>query len=264
MWGSVLGLALLTVPDPLRFVAILLLISRPRPVQNLLVFWVGCLIVSFPLLLVPLMVLHFTPMFGSFAHDLATPATSSTVRHIQIGFGVLALSAAALMTVRLRVRQRANLPKPRGNKSILLLDSNTPTAISRPLGRAPDAATKVGSAIRRLLGRAHDAWENGSVWVALVLGLTMGPAPDIVLLVLAIIVTSGAAIHTQVTAAIVYIVGVLAVVEIMLVSYLVVPAKTEAVLRRLHDWALTHRQQVLIVIFAVIGLAAVARGTGVV
>ena len=57
--------------------------------------------------------------------------------------------------------------------------------------------------------------------------------------------TSGAAIYTQVSAAIAYVVGVLAIVEIMLVSYLVARAKTEAVPRRLHDWALTHRQRVL-------------------
>jgi hypothetical protein len=246
MWGSVLVLGLLVMLDPVRFAVILLVISRPRPVQNLLAYWVGCLIVSVPPLLVPLMVLHFTPMFRSFAHDLATPATvaSSTVRHIQIGVGVLALSIAALMTVRFLARQRAHLPTPGANASTLVLDSNTPTAISR------------------LLGRAHNAWENGSLWVAFVIGIGSVPPAPMVLFVLATIVASGAAIGTQVSAAIMVVVEMLAVVEIILVSYLATPAKTQAVVQLLHDWVRAHRRQLLVAIFAVVGVWQVANGMG--
>jgi Sap, sulfolipid-1-addressing protein len=267
MWGSVLGLALLAALHPVRLGVILLMISRPRPVQNLLAYWVGSLIVGVPYLLVPLLMLHFTPMFRPFEQDLATPATgaSSTVRHIQIGMGVLALSIAALITVRSLTgpRQRAQLPTPGGNTSTLVLDSNTPTAISRPPGRAKDAATGGGSAIRRLVGRALNAWENGSLWVALVLGLIMVPA-DGTLFVLAILVGSGAAIGTQVSAAIAFVVGWLAVVEIILVTYLATPAKTQAALRLLHDFAQTHRRKVLVAMFAVVGVSGVARGMGII
>ena len=144
MWSAVLALALLSALNPVHLGLILLVISRPRPVQNLLAYWVGGLIASVTTLLVPLMVLHFTPMFRSFAHDLATPASgaSSTVRHIQIGMGVLALSIAALVTVRFSARQRTHLPTPGANTSTLVPDSNTPTAISRLLGRAQDAPTE--------------------------------------------------------------------------------------------------------------------------
>ena len=268
MWGSVLGLALLVALNPVLLGVILLMISRPRPVQNLLTYWVGCLIVNVPCLLVPLMVLHLTPTFTSFARDLATPATaaSSTVRHIQLGMGVLALSIAALMTVRFwaRQRQRAQLPTPDGNTSILVLDSNAPTAISWPLGRTQDAATEGGSAIRRLLGRARNAWENGSLWVALVIGLGSTPPPLLVLFVDTTIVASGAAIGTQVSAAIAFVVGMFAVVEIALVSYLATPAKTQAVLRLLHDWALAHRRKILIAMCTVGGVSLVANGVGIV
>jgi hypothetical protein len=259
MWGSVLVLALLMGLNPVRLGLILLVISRPRPVQNLLAYWVGGLVLSVPTLLVPLVVLHFTPWFTSFAHDLATPATvaSSTVGHIQIGMGVLALSIAALMTVRFSARQRAHLPTPGANTSTLV-----PTAISRLLSRAQDAPTEGGSAIRRLLGRAHNAWENGSLWVAFVIGVVLGPAPEEVLFVLAIIVASGAAIGTQVSAAIAFVIGMLAVVEIMLASYLATPAKTQVIVQLLHDWARAHRRQVLIAIFAVAGVAALANGMG--
>jgi hypothetical protein len=264
MWGSVLVLALLAALNPVRLGLALLVISRPRPVQNLLAYWVGGLIASVTTLLVPLMVLHFTPMFRSFAQDLATPATvaSSTVRHIQIGMGVLLLSIAALITVRFSARQRAHLPTPAANTSTLVPDSNTPTAISRLLGRTQDAPTEGGSAIRRLLGRAHNAWENGSLWVALLIGLGSGPTADGALYVLAIIVPSGAAIGTQVSAAIAFVVGMLAVVEIMLASYLATPAKTQAIVQQLHDWARAHRRQLLVAMFAVAGVALVANGMG--
>jgi phosphotransferase system glucose/maltose/N-acetylglucosamine-specific IIC component len=264
MWSLVLVLALFAALNPVRLGMNLLLISRPRPVQNLLVYWVGCIIVGVPYMLVPLMVLHHTPMLTSFVHDLATPATvaGSTFRRIQIGIGVLVLSIAALMAVRSPTRQRAQPPTAGGTTSSLVLDSNTPIAISRLLGRLQDAPTEGGSAFRRLLGRARNAWENGSLWVALVFGLGSGATADEVVFILAIIIASGAAIGTQVTAAIAFVVGMLAVVEIILVSYLATPAKTQAVLRLLHDWVRTHRRQVLVAMFALGGVLAVANGTG--
>jgi hypothetical protein len=270
MWSAVLGLALVAALHPVRLAIILLMLSRPRPVQNLLAYWAGSLIVGVPALLVPLMVLHFTPMFRSFAQDLANPATgaSSSVRHMQIGSGVFMLSIAALMTVRslTRPRQRAHLPTSGDNTSTPVLDSNAPLAISRLPGRAQDAPTEDGSAIRRLLGRAHNAWkslwvawENGSLWVALVLGLIMAPA-DGILYVLVTIMSSGAGIGRQVSAAIVFVAGWLAVVEVIFVTYLVTPAKTQAALRTLHDWVQTHHRQVLVAMVAVVGFTSVARG----
>jgi hypothetical protein len=260
MWSSVLGLAFLSAFSPLRLGVTLLVISRPRPVQNLFAFWVGNLIVSVPYLLVPLMLLHVIPMFSSFTRNLAT---SPTVRHIQFGMGVLALSIAALMTARFVARQRAQLPTPSSNTSTLVLDSNTPTAISRLLRRTQDAPTEGGSAIRRLLGRAHTAWESGSLWVALVIGVGMtATVPDLFLLALAIIVASGAALCTQISAAIAFVVMRSAVEEIALVSYLAMPAKTQALVRLLHDWARVHRRKVLVAILAVVGVSLVAQGVG--
>jgi hypothetical protein len=261
MWFSVLGLALLAGLDPIRLGWTLLVVSRPRPMQNLLAYWAGTVIVSVPYMLGPLMLLHITPMFASFMQRLST---NSTVRHVQIGTGALALSIAALMTVRSLTRrhQRAHPPTPGRTTSTLVLDSNTPAALPGPPGPAQDAPTVHGSAIQRLLGRAHNAWENGSLWVALVIGIACVPPIDGALFVLAITAASGAAIGTQVTAGIVFVVGTLAVVEIMLVSYLAMPTKTQAVLRLLHDWALAHRRQVLVAMFAVGGVSLVANGIG--
>jgi hypothetical protein len=53
------------------------------------------------------------------------------------------------------------------------------------------------------------------------------------------------------------------VVEIVLLSNLVAPAKTDAILRRLHDWARCYRRQILVTMLALVGLALVAQGSGV-
>ncbi|MGH3552189.1 MAG: GAP family protein, partial [Mycobacterium sp.] len=156
---------------------------------------------------------------------------------------------------------RHRLPRHH-NASTLVPDSDTPPVISRLLGRGQDVPAEGGSAIRRLLGRAHDAGESGSLWVSWVIGLAMAPALDGVLLIVAIVVASGAAVGVQISAVIVFILGMFAVEEIMLASYLVTPAKTQAVVRLLHDWARAHRRKVLVAIFAVVGVSLVAYGMG--
>src|ERR1700753_3027794 len=50
-WGFVLGLSCMWAINPVLLAVILLVISRPRPVQNLAVCWVGCLITNVPALL---------------------------------------------------------------------------------------------------------------------------------------------------------------------------------------------------------------------
>jgi Sap, sulfolipid-1-addressing protein len=267
----VLVLTLLSALNPVRLALTLLMISRPRPVQNLLAFWAGCLTGAISTVVVPLTLLHVTRMSDSVGQG---GAASATIRHVQIAMGVLALSIAALMTVRsLRRRgQRSQLPTQEatrgrrptdGTASTLVLDSTTPTTVSRLLSRTQDAPTEGGSVFRRLLRRAQNAWENGSLWVAYLIGnLFGGPQPDVALFVVAIIGTAGAAIGAQIIAAIAFVVGTFAVVEIILVSYLVTPAKTHAVLRLVHDWSSSHRRQILVALFAVAGIALVTQGVG--
>ncbi|HEY6646169.1 MAG TPA: GAP family protein, partial [Mycobacterium sp.] len=86
----------------------------------------------------------------------------------------------------------------------------------------------------------------------------------LVLLVDTIIVGSGAAIGTQVIAVIAFVFAMLAVFEIVLISYLVAPARTQAILRPVHDWALVHRQHVLIALFVLVGIWQVITGLGIV
>jgi hypothetical protein len=266
MWGSVMVLALPIALDPVRLGVNLLLISRPRPAQNLFVYWIGCVSASFVLLLVPLLVLHFTPLFSSFAHDLANPHTtaSSTLRNVQIGLGALVLMIAASMAMRLAARRRrVPVSVGAGEASTQEADSAASSPVSRLLSRGKDAPAEGGSIVQRLLGRAHRAWESGALWVALVIGFWAGPNPSLVVFSLATIVASGTAIGAQIGAAVVFVVVSLAVVEAVLISNVVAPVRTQTVLRRVHDWVGHRRGQIVVAILTLVGLAFVAQGTGV-
>ena len=258
MWSSMALLAIPIALDPVRLGLTLLLISRPRPAQNLLVYWVGCLTLGLLLLLVPILVLHFTPMFSAFAHDLGNPATSvsSVVRYLEIGAGVLVLSIAAFIAF-VFARQRTQSPARSAGKSTLVVDSDPPNPISRLVGQ--DGS---GPALRRLLGRANTAWESGSLWVALAIGFFAAPNPSMVIFGLTTIPTSGAPIGVQIGAAVVFVIETLALVELVLVGSLVAPIKTQALLRVLHDWARAYRRQILVAMLTLVGLALLAQGIG--
>jgi hypothetical protein len=261
MWSSMVVLALPIALDPVRLGLNLLLISRSRPAQNLLVYWLGCAITSVLLLLIPILTLRFTPMFSSLVHDLASPATtaSTTVRLLEVVAGVVVVVVAAALAVHFWVRQRAQAPTQGANPSSVAVDADPPNPMSRLAGKGGSR-----SALRRLLGRGNTAWESGSLWVALAIGLWAAPNPAFIVFGLATIATSGAAIGTQIGAAIVFTAEALAVVEIVLVSNLVAPIKTEAFLRRVHDWARAYRRQILVAMLTFVGLALAAQGMGII
>ncbi|WP_231989250.1 MULTISPECIES: GAP family protein [unclassified Mycobacterium] len=249
-----LGLGILAALNPVRLGLALLMISRPRPAPNLLAYWVGGLTICVPELLAPLMLLNFTSTFGSFRHGSAAPAANSALPHIQIALGVLALSIAAVMAVRFSTRQRAE-----GRVSSNAPASDTPIALPRFLSRARDVPDEERAGMRRLLHRAHQAWEKGSLWIAWVVGLASVPV-DGVLFILAIIVASRAAVATQVGASIAFVVLMYSVVEMILVGYVAAPARTQAVLRQLHDWVRAYHRQILLTVFTVVGVTQLAQG----
>ncbi|MGV0742791.1 GAP family protein [Mycolicibacterium sp. XJ870] len=259
MWSTLLGFAFLFAINPVLLAIIVLMVSRPRPVQNLLAYWAGSVMVTIPCLLVPLLVLDATFR----ADDVASPATNSVVRYFQLGMSVLALALAVLMIVR-GARQRAQVPVPVGAASGPEADSDPPNPVASPFGRASDTPIEGASVFRRLLSRLQKAWEDGALWVAFVFGLGGFPPPPVVLFVGATIMAAGVPTGTQVLAVVVFVVAMFAVIEITLVSYLVAPTKTLAVLRPMHDWALAHRRQILIALFAVGGSFGLAHSLGIV
>jgi hypothetical protein len=267
MWGSLLALGLLLSLHPLRLGVTLLVISRSRPMQNLLAYWLGSLSVCLLFLVVPLFLLHYIPALSRFT-TVADPATNPTARHIGLGLGVLSLIAAGVMVVRSKSRRRGRVSEPHGRHSAAsshqpatqVLDAEEPNPIARLLAPGQDDETEGQSRGRRLIARIRNAWESGALWVSFVIGLAVGPSIDGVLVVLAIIVASASEVGPQIAAAATFTFAMLAVEETILISNVAAPTRTQAILRRLHDWAQTHRRKVLMAIFTVVGISLVVQG----
>ncbi len=164
MWGDILGMALLVSLNPVLLGFILLVISRPRPVQNLIAFWVGSLIVNIPAFVISTLVMASVPSFSSVAHDLVTPEPGSTVKPFQFVSGLVCVVIAGLLAVRMRMRKRVDSAASvnvGGDSPVLVMEPDQPVAPVPPAGRVRKTVSDLGAAARRLVERAHDAWEGG-------------------------------------------------------------------------------------------------------
>ena len=133
--------------------------------------------------------------------------------------GVLAFLLAAMIAMRFPSRRHAGVAVPG-------VETQTPAVVPS----APGAWS-------RLTTRAGVAMQGGSLWVAFVAGAWLA-TPLQFIAALAAILASGASAGTQVVALVVYHVVALAFAEIPLVSALVAPDHTQAVMLRVHDWVL--------------------------
>ncbi len=257
VWGLLLAMAIMFAVNPVLLAVIVLMISRPRPVQNLAAYWLGSTIVSLAGLLVPLAVLHVAPSFRSFVENMAVPGSNVTTRVVNLGMGLLMLSIATLLAVR-ALRERTHIPVAASN--VPTVDSEKPRPITSPFGVSSNSGVAAGSIFRRVLRHLQIAWEQGALWVAFVFGLCGLPPPMLVIFVLTPVVASGSTIGTQIIAVIAFVFGMFTVAELTLICYLIAPARTIAVLQPLHDWALAHRRQMLITIFSIAGIIQVING----
>lgn len=255
MWSNVLGMGFVMSLNPMLLGFIPLLLSRPRPVPNLLVFWIGALIVNFPLMLIPLAAMQLIPSFASLAETLTTAEPGSSVQPFQLGTGVFALLVGAWIAVRLRMKKRARTPEPAhvGATSTLVLDEEGSGEATRQ-GWIKRTIAKVTSIVAPAVKRARDAWDNGALWVSLLLGFAYMMPPVIALLVDTVIVGADVPLLTQLLAVTAFIFATLLVFEIALLSYVIAPARTEAVLEPLHDWSLKHRMTILLILFIAVGV----------
>jgi hypothetical protein len=242
VWSTVLVVALIEACDPVRLSIALLLISRPKPMVNLLGYWLGGMVAGVSAAVGLLLVLRaVAPVLTEHA---TAAAESPIVRHIQIGGGITALAIAAMIAAGVAARQPVRVDGPGAATSPLLSQSSSVGVLSR------------------LSARSRTAFEDKFFWVAFVAGVVSAIPPVEYLVVIAVILGSGAAAGAQVGAALIFTVVSLAVIEIPLVSCLATPAKTHAVMLRLHDWTQARRRVILSVGVAVVGIFLVATGMG--
>jgi hypothetical protein len=237
--SAVLVLSLVAAMDPVRIGIAALLISRPRPMLNLLAFWLGGMAAG---IAAPLVVLFFLRDFTlSVMRVMVSAVSSPIVAHIQVAIGVVAVPITALIAARVWARPRA--PRPAGGEaSVLVRKPKTPTG-SSPLS------------IRVQL-------EGGSLAMAFVAGLALATPPVEYLAAIIAILASGAAAAAQVGAALTFTLVAFTVVEVPLISYLATPAKTLAVVQRLNDWISARSSAIPAVVVGALGVLLVVTGMG--
>lgn len=270
MGGSVLAVTLLSALNPVRLALTVLVVSRPRPLQNLVAFWAGCVTGSIPSVMIPLTLVHVTSMADSVEDAVAAGPTSEYLTTV---LGVLALTVAAVMILRSRMLQRqaatqaagtGGRHRQGGTGATMVVDRDPPLSMIERLLGQKQQYLEGGSVFPRLLRSLTRAWENGALWVTFVIGLAFaGPQPDVSLLVVALIVASGAAIGAQIASSVVFVLGTMGFIEMVLLGYLITPAGTQAAVRVLHDWVSAHRRKIVISMLAVVGVVLVAQGMGV-
>jgi hypothetical protein len=222
VWGAVLVMALAAMVDPLRIGITVLVVSRERPMLQLLAFWLGGLAMG---LTVGLGVLFLLRDFALvFMQRAASTTAGAGVAIVQIVLGAVALIIATLIAAGFRGRTQSR-------------QFNTPAVFTRLSSRV------------------------GSPWIAFLLGAWLG-TPLQYVAALAAILASGADARTQIAAVIVYQVVVLALAEIPLASSLFAPARTQAVMSWAHDWVLARRRQLISAIIGVVGIFLVVNGVG--
>jgi Sap-like sulfolipid-1-addressing protein len=251
MWAAVLMLALWLATDPLRLLIAIFLISRPRPIQSLFAYWLGGMVGGLISSIVVLIALRdvATPIL----HDITSFISAYTSGYVRVALGVLALLFAAWIGARMLRREpvgflaSSTVAPPRPSRILHLrttLQQYAPEALSR---------------------RAASVWrglEDGAPRVAFVVGLATALPPIEYQAVLTTILASEASVGEQLGASVMFLVIVLATVEIMLISYVMAPEKTRALILELQNQMRALRGKLLPVSSAVAGVFLVFSGMG--
>lgn len=237
MWTAVLFLGLGLALDPLRLGLVAIVLSRQRPMPNLVAFWLGGVVAGVGVGLSVLLIFreaaltateHMTAALGKLRSSVVILAGGG----LHITIGVLVLLVLGVLMARARVRSRV-----------------APTVVR---ARPPNVFARIAALSQNMLKRG--------VWPAFLVGLGSATPPVECVMLLTIIMASGAQVATQLVALVVFTFLVLALVEIPLITYLAMPRKTEAVMLRLNGWLDVHRRRILHTMLAVTGMVLVVKG----
>lgn len=234
MWTTVIVLALALNLEPNRLGVIGLLLLRPEPIRQLLVFLCSSFMVNSA---TGLLVLYFVNRGSVLKGD-----SSSAI--MQIGVGSLALIVAAVLFTNIRMPGS----KARATKAM------APTAES---GAVPSSGLPLVDNFTKRFGRLI---EGRSLWFAGVLGVGIAlPSVDFVALLL-LISSSGEPFKVQTTALFTFLIVANTILLIPMIGYFAAREKTIRILENLRSWVLARSRRDYAVLLAIAGALMVTVG----
>lgn len=246
MWSAVLLFGIIAAQDPVRIGIMALLISRPRPLANLLAYWFGLMATGFGAALASLFLLH--DFLGPVVRLTHSIAQHPALPPIQVAIGLLAIAAAVMLAMPRSVRQAAYALMPVTDVVAPTVDPGKgPTMFSRvPLPRLSWTSALEGQSLRMpFVAGLCTSTQLLEFWGAML-----------------VIMASGAAAGTQVAAALVFTLVAYTLTELPLVAYLVAPGKTQTVVMGMHGWLAARRRPIFAVLLGALGAMMLTKGVG--
>lgn len=234
MWTTVIILALALNLEPNRLGVIGLLLLRPEPIRQLLVFLGSSFLVNSSVGLIVLFVVN--------RGSLLKGESSSAI--MQVGVGALALIVAAVLIT--------NIPMP---------GSKARAATAAAEAGEPGAVVSSGlPLVDNFTKRAGKLVQSGSLWFPAALGVGIAlPSVDFVALLL-LIAASGEPPRVQATALFTFLIVANAVLLIPMISYLLAKERTVTALEGLRSWVLARSRRDYAVLLAIAGTVMVTVG----
>ena len=237
MWTTVLILASSVIFEPIRLGLVVLLLSRRRPLLQLLVFLCGGFTMGAGVGLAVLFILRATPLVGHF-----------TVAKVQVATGLVALLIAVVLaanvSLRKLVRRAPTNAAVGGNGGVALLERTPP------------------SGLQKLTERARHFLQGDSLYVAGVSGLGAALPSANYMGSMAAILAAHAAPVVQVQALFAFNLVAFTVAEVPLISYLAAPKKTCAFMAALHTRLRSRSHRDVAVLVAAAGCFILVLGLG--
>jgi len=217
---------------------VLVILTRPRPKPLLWAFWLTAVVVSCG---VSSIVLFIFRAKGTF---LGTTSTSVSPA-IYLIAGVIALAVALFASTK-RGRELIGREVERSQSA----EPNSKGSLSdRARAKAEDVKSKAESELKQ-----------GSVWVAIVVGVMVGAPTPFSLAAVGIMVRNGYALPIQLLLIVMFALITYLVVEVPIISYVASPDGTAARVEAFATWLGTHKIQAVAALAAVIGVVLVIKG----
>jgi hypothetical protein len=233
MWTTVLVLALALNLEPNRLGVIGLLLLRPEPIRQLLVFLCSSFLVNSA---TGLMVLYFVNRGSVLKGD-----SSSAIMQISVGSLALIVAAVLFAGIRMPGKTRAT-------------EATSPTGESAVV---PSSGLPLVDNFTKRLGKLV---EGRSLWFAGALGVGIAlPSVDFVALLL-LIASSGEPFKVQMTALFTFLIVANTILLIPMIGYFAAKEKTIRILENLRSWVLARSRRDYAVLLAIAGALMVTVG----